>query len=386
MASLSSHLTLTIHHSYTERLSVYFISICLCKFKYSIISGLIANFDRHLLGKKSWNVYNPENIARVRRDEEAAKAREEEEERRMQEVDAERRIKILRGERLPTPPPPPTSSKDEDERGHRRHDDATRHRKRRRIAGEDDTDRDIRFAKEDAARNDSKRRELIVTSENKNRDAHVAIVDTAGHLNLFTEQMTRHQHVEKNSEAEAEAAKKKRAFEDQYTMRFSNAAGYKESINQAPWYSSSASREKLAQDHVPSKDVWGDEDPMRQEREKARIDANDPLAAMKAGVRGVKKVQLERKKWQEEKLRELEELKRAERSQNKHSRRRIRSRSRSRDSLNSLEGFSLDSNPREKDRHSREKERHRSKHHHRHHSHRDRDGRSHSSRYKKAES
>lgn len=349
-------------------------------------SIFIANFDRHLLGKKSWNVYNPENIARVRRDEEAAKAREEEEERRMQEVDAERRIKILRGERPPTPPPPPSLSKDEDERGHRRHDDATRHRKRRRIAGEDDTDRDIRFAKEDAAHNDSKRRELLATSEKKDRDAYVTIVDTAGHLNLFTEQMTQHQHMEKNAEAEAEAAKKKRAFEDQYTMRFSNAAGYKESISQAPWYSSSASREKLAQDHIPSKDVWGNEDPMRQEREKARIDANDPLAAMKAGVRGVKNVQIERKKWQEEKLRELEELKRAEISQNKDSRRRRRSRSRSRDSLNSLEGFSLDSKPRDKDRHSREKERHRSKNHHRHHSHRHRDGKSHSSRYKKAES
>ncbi|CRG92619.1 hypothetical protein PISL3812_09682 [Talaromyces islandicus] len=336
----------------------------------------------HLLGKKSWNVYNPENIARVRRDEEAAKAREEEEERRMQEVDAERRIKILRGERPPTPPSPPSSSRDGDERGHRRHD-ATRHRKRRRIAGEDDTDRDIRFAKEDAVHNDSKRRELLATSEKKNRDAHVAIVDTDGHLNLFTEQMTRHQHVEKNAEAEAEAAKKKRAFEDQYTMRFSNAAGYRESINQAPWYSSSATRKKLAQDRIPSKDVWGNEDPMRQAREKARIDASDPLAAMKAGVRGVKKVQRERKQWQEEKLRELEELKRAERSQNKHGSRRRRSRSRSRDSLNSLEGFSLDSRPRQR---SREKERHRSRHHHQHHSHRDRDSQSHSTRYKKAES
>ncbi|CCF31962.1 hypothetical protein CH063_00727, partial [Colletotrichum higginsianum] len=56
----------------------------------------------HLLGKKSWNVYNADNIARVRRDEAAAKAKEEAEEQRMQEVDAERRLAILRGE---APPP-----------------------------------------------------------------------------------------------------------------------------------------------------------------------------------------------------------------------------------------------------------------------------------------
>lgn len=51
----------------------------------------------HLLGKKSWNVYNTDNIERVRRDEAAARAREEADEQRMQEEDAERRLKILRG-------------------------------------------------------------------------------------------------------------------------------------------------------------------------------------------------------------------------------------------------------------------------------------------------
>ncbi|KAG9717065.1 hypothetical protein KCU60_g9544, partial [Aureobasidium melanogenum] len=52
----------------------------------------------HLLGKKSWNVYNKDNIDRVRRDEAAAQAREQEAERRMDQEDAARRIAILRNE------------------------------------------------------------------------------------------------------------------------------------------------------------------------------------------------------------------------------------------------------------------------------------------------
>ncbi|KAL1969576.1 hypothetical protein VTN77DRAFT_8129 [Rasamsonia byssochlamydoides] len=315
----------------------------------------------HLLGKKSWNVYNPENIARVRRDEALAKAREEEQERRMQEIDAERRIQILRGQRPPTPPPPPSAEESATNRPDKRHgDDFTRHRKRRRLAGENDTDRDIRLAKEDAALAAAKRDELLATSGRPERDDHAPIVDSAGHINLFTAEMTRNQRAEKNVEAEAEAAKKRREYEDQYTMRFSNAAGFRESAGQRPWYSSSA-REVVAPDYMPDKDVWGNEDPMRKERERARIDANDPLVAMKAGVRELKKIEQERKKWQEERARELEALKREERRR----RRRSRSRSQSRESLDSLEGFSLDAVPEKGG--SRDDDKHRSRHKHRHH-------------------
>ncbi|KAJ2986204.1 hypothetical protein NUW58_g5139 [Xylaria curta] len=62
----------------------------------------------HLLGKKSWNVYNPANIARVKRDEAEAQVRAEAEEKRQQDAEAKRRLAILRGEDPPTPPPPPS--------------------------------------------------------------------------------------------------------------------------------------------------------------------------------------------------------------------------------------------------------------------------------------
>lgn len=293
----------------------------------------------------------------------------------MQEVDAERRIQILRGERPPSLSPPRLSTPSEAPQSELRRSEAEygthRDKKRRRIAGEDDTDRDIRFAREEAAQYDAKRDELLSSHrEGRERDQHVPITDSAGHINLFTEDMTRNHRVEKNAEAEAEKNKKQRAFEDQYTMRLSNAAGFKESAGQKPWYSSGSTKEVQAPNAMRNTDVWGNEDPLRQEREKARIDANDPLAAMKAGVRSLKNAQKERKEWQKQRLRELEDL---ERAQGSESRRRRRRRSHSRDSFNSLEGFSLDSDDKKhssgrSQRSHMHEHRHRHRHRHRHHS------------------
>lgn len=333
----------SIHHA-----SVSLLNLFLC----DSIAHTNA-LSSHLLGKKSWNVYNPENIARVRRDEAEAKAREEEEERRMQEIDAERRIQILRGEQHSTPPPPPSALSDT--RRDRTHgEDAGRYRKRRRLAGENDTDRDIRLAREDAQLMMAKKEELAVSK--KTSDA--PFLDSKGHINLFPSEAAQ-QPVEKNKEAEKEAADRNRSYEDQYTMRFSNAAGYRQSAGQMPWYSSS-SRDALAPDAMPEKDVWGNEDPMRQEREKARLDANDPLMAIKRGVRQLKSVELERKKWNQERKRELDSLKEAERHRSRHRRRRSRSRSKASDSGDSLENFSLDAPDKHQDRKHRSSHRHRS--------------------------
>lgn len=277
----------------------------------------------------------------------------------MQEVDAERRIQILRGERPSSPPPPPPSHSASEshhipERKYA--DGAGQYRKRRRLAGEDDTDRDIRLAREDATDASAARDRLALTSSRDGKDAQAPLVDSAGHINLFPAE-SGNKKAEKNAEAEAEAAKKKRGYEDQYTMRFSNAAGFKEKIGRQPWYSSSR-QDLAAPDSMPEKDVWGNEDPRRKERVKARLDSNDPLAAMKRGVRQLRATEQERKRWNEDKRKELEAIKSEERHRSTHHQRR-RSRS-----VDSLEGFRLDA-PAVKTRD--QKERRSPGRHHRHH-------------------
>lgn len=278
-----------------------------------------------MLGKKSWNVYNADNIAKVKRDEAVAAAREESKEQQMQEADAERRIQILRGIQVEAPQAPV----EEDGSDRRRaRDEPGRERKRRRVAGEDDTDRDIRFAQEDNVLVPAKA-EMRMTSKNSN---NAPLVDGKGHINLFPVEGSKH-HAPKNAEVEAEKAKKQKEYEDQYTMRFSNAAGFKQAVGQTPWYHKIGTHaDGDAKVETPSKDVWGNEDPRRKERTKMRIAADDPLAAIKKGVAGVRDVEKQRLKWREEKSRETRELEEEDR----------RRRKRRKQHEDDLEGFRLD--------------------------------------------
>ncbi|CAM1509058.1 Fc.00g027970.m01.CDS01 [Cosmosporella sp. VM-42] len=265
----------------------------------------------HLLGKKSWNVYNADNVARVQRDEAVAKAAEEAEEQRMQEKDAQRRLAILRGEA----PPPLEDTEPEAIEGapSRDHGSGSQHgslRRKRKLAGEDDTDFELRVAKE--------RNELTGTKIESGRKptSSAPIVDHSGHIDLFGSELTR-AHAEKNEEADKESSKKKQSYEDQYTMRFANAAGRdKDSLTKA-WYSQSDSIVSAP----PLRNVWGNEDPRRKERDAQRIVANDPLAMMKRGAGKVRELNKERRKEREEHEEELRALKREERHKEKKKRR-----------------------------------------------------------------
>ncbi|KAF7863943.1 hypothetical protein EAF04_006908 [Stromatinia cepivora] len=327
----------------------------------------------HLLGKKSWNVYNKDNIEKVRRDEAVAKAKEEAEEQQMQELDAERRMQILRGE-IPTPLPIEDKLGENDgpreRRSHGSHEE--RKRRPRKRNGENDTDFEMRVAAQ-GTQSSKDERQLVLR-----KSTDVPLVDHAGNIDLFPQERSHKPRVEKNAEAEKEKEKKKKEYEDQYTMRFSNAAGFKQGLDN-PWYSKARTEMKAIDEDNPGKDAWGNEDPRRKERDAARIVSNDPLAAMRQGAAQVRQVKKEREQWMKEKEREVRELE-AEERRNKRKRRQDDD-----GKDDDLEGFSLDrtdsDHERERERRHRhrrrserdesDRHRHRHKHHHRHHHNRD---------------
>lgn len=273
----------------------------------------------------------------------------------MQEVDAERRIQILRdvqsdatAETLPVA----------DQAAEHEGTSHKRERKRRRIAGEDDTERDLRLAREDQAVKDTPKTDLQLTQK-KTSDA--PLMDRRGHIDLFPMEGSRH-NAPKNAEVEAEKAKKKKEYEDQYTMRFSNAAGFKQSIGEKPWYQSIGTSQDETRE-VPSRDVWGNEDPRRKERERMRIVADDPMAVIQKGVFHLRQVERERKQWQDERNRETRDSIEMERRKRREPKRRQVD--------EELEGFSLDApaaNDGRDDIHTLS-HRHRHRHRHRNRSH-----------------
>ncbi|KAF2792094.1 hypothetical protein K505DRAFT_376293 [Melanomma pulvis-pyrius CBS 109.77] len=317
----------------------------------------------HLLGKKSWNVYNPASIARVKADEAAAAAREAADEQRMQELDAERRAAILRGQ---TPPPLPEEDTSQDQRNDRRTDKGRggHDRKRRRLAGEDETDMEIRLAKTTTGPNGD---EDVAVLKLRKPASDAPLEDHAGHINLFPVDLKEALKREKNAEVEKEKKKKEQAFADQYTMRLSNAAG--KGGLERPWYSTTpvskdteeetdSGLKTIGYPGFQDKDVWGNEDPRRKEREQGRITSNDPFAFMQLAQAQLKKSKEDKKKWAEERDRELRELRA---TQERDWRRERHGKRKRRGGEDDYESFSLDVEHDKRDRSSKHQHRHRSR-------------------------
>jgi hypothetical protein len=178
----------------------------------------------------------------------------------------------------------------------------------------------MRLVRERASAGDRAARELAVT---KPAASPTSLVDSKGHIALFAEPEAPRRH-ERNPEAMQEAARKERELKDQYQMRLVNAAGKEgEGLTHGgPWYASADGEASGAL--MPSKNVWGRDDPRRKVREAARLDASDPLAMMKSGAKMVRELNKERKKEVEEREREIRALEKEEREEKRRKRKRRR--------------------------------------------------------------
>jgi hypothetical protein len=307
----------------------------------------------HLLGKKSWNVYNADNVDRVRRDEADARAREEAADQLMQEQDAERRIALLRGEKPPALPAVTDDDDDEHAHGPRQQSDG-RERKRRRLKGEDDTEREMRYAREDAEAGSRMRESFQHVKPKDTALDDAPLQDRRGHIQLVSAPEERRGRRSELSQEEKTSQRKKNEEEQSQGMRFSDAAGYRSGMDK-PWYTASSSRRdrdrndshksksELVLAEVQGKDVWGNEDPRRVERERQRVTSSDPFAMMQQAQKQLKRSEGDREKWQAERDREMQQLKRDEERKRRHERKHESRRSRRReDESDGLEGFSLD--------------------------------------------
>jgi hypothetical protein len=281
----------------------------------------------HLLGKKSWNVYNPANIERVKRDEAEARRKAIEEEKRSLQDDASNRLELLKQQSV-------TGSSE-------------RKSLKRKFPGEDETDREIRLAGQ---------RDLPPSSK-RGRSDDGSIVDSNGHIAL----------VRAASNLPQTARKPEK---DEHTVYLTDVTGERGRDEKAAWYTSLEE----------PKESWGDDNPRRKEREVARMSANDPLAAMKRGVKTLRENEKARQEWKAQRERDLVEVEELARKQRVEEKRRRR-RHRNENEVESLDNFDLDAGYKDKaqDRKTRSAHSHDKRHKHRH---RDGESRSHRHRHR----
>jgi hypothetical protein len=277
----------------------------------------------HLLSKKSWNVWNADNISRVDRDITRGETIEAEQDQALREYHSLRQLAILRGE-APPPPPRVLSTEEIEQRvrdeakGERLADADGRgaSRKRRKLKGEDETDMELRLATEAVKERYGESEKTVRRSRETSKKIDAPIVDPNGHINLFPID-PHHIAKQKNAEAEAEKAKKIVEFEDQYTMRFSNAAG-RDGLKEGPWYVNKDEKKKTQKEqtgedanltYMEYKNLWGKPDSKRKDREQQRVNTSDPMAVMQRAQSQLKRSEKDKQTWADRRSKELAQLK-----------------------------------------------------------------------------
>ncbi|KAL5615290.1 uncharacterized protein BROUX77_001127 [Berkeleyomyces rouxiae] len=284
----------------------------------------------HLLNKKSWNVYNKDNVARVRRDEAEARTKKKAETRRREQAEAEQRLEILRREAPISPEAgdhhSSSSSSSSNSGGGNRdlrggeeyarptdscsgpsaslgHGD--RSRRARKHANEYDTDYELRLAKHNTGQGYGATTILHPEHpQHKHKQSSAPITDEAGHIDLFggTQHSTASGQRQKSQQASTGQVGSNEQVQQESWRRIklphatggepTNSSGSSRrsggGSNDA-WYTStriSATRSPTTTTfEAPTQDVWGNHDPRRPQREAARLMSNDPLMMMKQGAR-----------------------------------------------------------------------------------------------------
>lgn len=321
----------------------------------------------HLLPKKSYNPYAPAAIARVQADEAAAatlRARLNDLERTH---DAAQRTARLRGDSRPATPDELRDARDamvDMEAGKVGPAEGSREvgravaerrlkedrRKMRRLNGEDDTERDIRVAGDRLKRRgwgggseDEDREREGTDRKRKRRGNDAPVVDSRGHIQLFTpaaSERNTDRGKGENRRGEEDSANTAADDPSQGAMRFADAAGYRQSAREKPWYYNGDDHTSDPEDRevTAGTDAFGRPDPNRATRNAARMAQADPLAVMKAAQVKLKDVREHKARREAENEAKIEALRETERNRTRDSRRRDRDT----DDIGSLEGFDLD--------------------------------------------
>ncbi|KAF8423235.1 hypothetical protein EV426DRAFT_137163 [Tirmania nivea] len=267
----------------------------------------------HLLPKKSWNVYNADNIERVRRDEEIARKKEEEEEMKMQQEDAERKMMELRKRALERQGGAVSSVGREGgggsgveiltdgvNRGSVSEGSAMVSSGVKLMEGNMVGGANELYATGAVHRNGR----TLHMPERQNSfiapQVHKSLTDKSGHINLFLEhhfgprKLSNH---EKNLEYEKEKAEKEAKIAEQFNMSLGKPA---EELR--PWYVNVG---KVGEKQEKKTGRQVEIEKRRDERFK---NLNDPMAVMRRGVRQLKGVEEARKRTERERKYEHERL------------------------------------------------------------------------------